>query len=45
MAGSVAAVTQAGIGNVAAGSAFAALQSTGMMGVPAALSAATGKGL
>ena len=44
VAGSVAAVTQAGIGSVAAGSAFATLQAAGMTGVPAVLSAATGKG-
>lgn len=41
--GSFAAGTQAGIGNVAAGSAFATAQSIGMGGsVPAALSAAAG---
>ena len=44
MAGSVAAITQAGIGSVAAGSAFSTLQAAGMTGVPAVLSAATGKG-
>ena len=41
-AGSIAATTQAGIGNVVAGSAFAALQSTGVVGLSAASSVAAG---
>ena len=44
IAGTVAAVTQAGIGNVVAGSAFATLQAAGMVGVPTVVSAATGMG-
>jgi len=40
--GSVAAAVQSGIGNVAAGSAFAAGQSAGAAGVSAATAAATG---